>query len=332
MKKVALLALLVAGSVQAAEEINVYSARQGYLIDPIIKEFEKEQGIKVNMVYAEDGLAERLAREGKHTPADLVLTVDISRLMELVEQDLVQPVSSKTLNENIPAQYRDPDNRWFALTTRVRNIYTSKDRIGKPEDITYESLADEKYKGKICTRSGKNAYNVALVASMIAHHGEAKAEQWLEGLKANLARKPQGNDRDQVKAIKEGVCDLSLGNSYYLGKMLQDEEQKTWADAVYINFPNQKDRGAHVNVSGVVLTKYAKNKDAAVKLMEYLSANKAQQMYAELNMEYPVKTGVAPSKLVASWGEFKADTLPIAQIASYRKQAITLIDKVKFDL
>lgn len=302
MKKVALLALLVAGSVQAAEEINVYSARQGYLIDPIIKEFEKEQGIKVNMVYAEDGLAERLAREGKHTPADLVLTVDISRLMELVEQDLVQPVSSKTLNENIPAQYRDPDNRWFALTTRVRNIYTSKDRIGKPEDITYESLADEKYKGKICTRSGKNAYNVALVASMIAHHGEAKAEQWLEGLKANLARKPQGNDRDQVKAIKEGVCDLSLGNSYYLGKMLQDEEQKTWADAVYINFPNQKDRGAHVNVSGVVLTKYAKNKDAAVKLMEYLSANKAQQMYAELNMEYPVKTGVAPSKLVASWG------------------------------
>lgn len=332
MKKIALLALLVAGSVQAAEEINVYSSRQAYLIDPIIKEFEKEQGIKVNMVYAEDGLAERLAREGKHTPADLVLTVDISRLMELVEQDLVQPVNSKTLNENIPAQYRDPDNRWFALTTRVRNIYTSKDRIGKPEDITYESLADEKYKGKICTRSGKNAYNVALVASMIAHHGEAKAEQWLEGLKANLARKPQGNDRDQVKAIKEGVCDLSLGNSYYLGKMLQDEEQKTWADAVYINFPNQKDRGAHVNVSGVVLTKYAKNKDAAVKLMEYLSANKAQQMYAELNMEYPVKTGVAPSKLVASWGEFKADTLPIAQIASYRKQAITLIDKVKFDL
>ncbi len=332
MKKIALLALLVAGSVQAAEEINVYSARQAYLIDPIIKEFEKEQGIKVNMVFAEDGLAERLVREGKHTPADLVLTVDISRLMELVEQDLVQPVDSQTLNSNIPAQYRDPDNRWFALTTRVRNIYTSKERIGKPEDITYESLADEKYKGKICTRSGKNAYNVALVASMIAHHGEAKAEQWLEGLKANLARKPQGNDRDQVKAIKEGVCDLSLGNSYYLGKMLQDEEQKTWADAVYINFPNQKDRGAHVNVSGVVLTKYAKNKDAAVKLMEYLSGDKAQQMYAELNMEYPVKAGVAPSKLVASWGEFKPDALPIAQIASYRKQAITLIDKVKFDL
>lgn len=332
MKKMALLALLVAGSVQAAEEINVYSARQAYLIEPIVQAFEKEQGIKVNLVYAEDGLAERLTREGKHTPADLVLTVDISRLMELVEQDLVQPVNSQTLNTNIPAQYRDPDNRWFALTTRVRNIYTSKERIGKPEDITYESLADEKYKGKICTRSGKNAYNVALVASMIAHHGEAKAEQWLEGLKANLARKPQGNDRDQVKAIKEGVCDLSLGNSYYLGKMLQDEEQKTWADAVYINFPNQKDRGAHVNVSGVVLTKYAKNKDAAVKLMEYLSGDKAQQMYAELNMEYPVKAGVAPSKLVASWGEFKPDALPIAQIASYRKQAITLIDKVKFDL
>jgi iron(III) transport system substrate-binding protein len=287
MKKIALLAVLAAGSVQAAEEINVYSARQAYLIEPIVKEFEKDQGIKVNLVYAEDGLAERLAREGKHTPADLVLTVDISRLMELVENDLVQPVESQTLNKNIPAQYRDPDNRWFALTTRVRNIYTSKDRIGKPADITYESLADPKYKGKICTRSGKNSYNVALVASMIAHHGEAKTHSWLEGVKANLARKPQGNDRDQVKAIKEGICDLSLGNSYYLGKMLQDEEQKTWADAVYINFPNQQDRGAHVNVSGVLMTKYAKNKAAALKLMEYLSADKAQQMYAELNMEYP---------------------------------------------
>ena len=181
MKKIVLLAVLAAGSVQAAEEINVYSARQAYLIEPIVKEFEKDQGIKVNLVYAEDGLAERLAREGKHTPADLVLTVDISRLMELVENDLVQPVESQTLNKNIPAQYRDPDNRWFALTTRVRNIYTSKDRIGKPADITYESLADPKFKGKICTRSGKNAYNVALVASMFAHHGGAKTHTWLEG-------------------------------------------------------------------------------------------------------------------------------------------------------
>lgn len=332
MKKIALLALLTAGSVQAAEELNIYSARQAYLIEPIVKAFEKEHGIKVNLVYAEDGLAERLTREGKHTPADLVLTVDISRLMELVEGDLVQPVNSTALNTNIPAQYRDPDNRWFALTTRVRNIYTAKDRIGKPAGITYESLAEPKYKGKICTRSGKNAYNVALVASMIAHHGEAKTQHWLEGVKANLARKPQGNDRDQVKAIKEGICDLSLGNSYYLGKMLQDEKQKAWADAVNINFPNQQDRGAHVNVSGVVMTKYAKNKEAALKLMEYLSADKAQQMYAELNMEYPVKVGVAPSKLVASWGEFKADALPIAKIASYRKQAITLLDNVKFDL
>lgn len=332
MKKMAFLALFVAGSALAGEEINVYSARQAYLIEPIVKAFEKEQGIKVNMVYAEEGLAERLAREGKHTPADLVLAVDISRLMELVELDLVQPVASKTLNSNIPAQYRDPDNRWFALTTRVRNIYTAKDRIGKPDDITYESLADPKYKGKICTRSGKHTYNVALVASMIAHHGEAQAKTWLEGVKANLARKPQGNDRDQVKAIKEGVCDLSLGNSYYLGKMLQDKDQQAWADAVYINFPNQKDRGSHVNISGVVMTKYAKHKDAATQLMEYLSSDKAQQMYAELNMEYPVKVGVAPSKLVASWGEFKADALPIAKIASYRKQAITLLDEVKFDL
>lgn len=332
MKKFSLIALLLAGSVQANQEVNVYSARQAYLIEPIIDAFEKDQGIQVNMVYAENGLTERLAREGKHTPADLVLTVDISRLMELVEKDLVQPVQSNVLEENIPSQYRDPEDRWFALTTRVRNIYTSKDRVTQTGNLTYESLAEPQYKGKICTRSGKAAYNVALVASMIAHHGEAETKTWLEGLKANLARKPQGNDRDQVKAIKEGVCDLSLGNSYYLGKMIQDPEQKTWADAVNINFPNQQDRGSHVNVSGVVLTKYAKNKDAAVKLMEYLSSDKAQKLYAELNMEYPVKVGVEPSELVKSWGTFKADTLSVAEIAKYRKQAVTLIDEVKFDL
>ncbi len=332
MKKMSLIALLLAGSVQANQEINVYSARQAYLIDPIIDAFEKEYGIQVNTVYAEDGLTERLQREGKHTPADLVLTVDISRLMELVEKDLVQPVQSSVLEANIPAQYRDPEDRWFALTTRVRNIYTSKERMGQTENLTYESLAEPKYKGKICTRSGKAAYNVALVASMIAHHGEAETKTWLEGLKANLARKPQGNDRDQVKAIKEGICDLSLGNSYYLGKMLQDKEQKTWAEAANINFPNQQDRGSHVNVSGVVLTKYAKNKDAAVKLMEYLSSDPAQKLYAELNMEYPVKPGVEPSALVQSWGTFIADTLPIAEIAKYRTQAVALLDEVKFDL
>ena len=326
------LSLLLGFQAQAAEEVNVYSARQAHLIEPIVRQFTQQSGIKVNLVYAEDGLAERLKREGRLTPADLVLTVDISRLMELVDADLVQPVRSPSLEQAVPAQYRDPEGRWFALTTRVRAIYSSKDRLGQLSNIRYEDLADSKYKGRICTRSGKHQYNVALVASMLAHHGEAKTRQWLEGVKANLARKPQGNDRDQVKAIKEGVCDLSLGNSYYYGNMLEDANQKSWAEAVYLNFPNQADRGAHVNVSGVVMTKYAKHPESAQRLMEYLVGDQAQQLYAELNKEYPVKSGVALSPLVASWGQFSADDLSLVAIAKQRAQAMTLLDEVKFDL
>lgn len=326
------LSLLLVFQAQAAEEVNVYSARQAHLIEPIVRQFTEQSGIKVNLVYAEDGLAERLKREGRLTPADLVLTVDISRLMELVDADLVQPVRSPSLEQAIPAQYRDPEGKWFALTTRVRGIYSSKERLGQLSTIRYEDLADTKYKGRICTRSGKHQYNVALVASMLAHQGEAKTRQWLEGVKANLARKPQGNDRDQVKAIKEGVCDLSLGNSYYYGNMLEDANQKSWAEAVYLNFPNQADRGAHVNVSGVVMTKYAKHPKAAQRLMEYLVGDQAQQLYAELNKEYPVKSGVALSPLVASWGQYRADDLPLIAIAKHRTQAMKLLDEVKFDL
>ncbi len=326
------LSLLLGFQAQAAEEVNVYSARQAHLIEPIVRQFTQQSGIKVNLVYAEDGLAERLKREGRLTPADLVLTVDISRLMELVDADLVQPVRSPSLEQAVPAQYRDPEGRWFALTTRVRAIYSSKDRLGQLSNIRYEDLADSKYKGRICTRSGKHQYNVALVASMLAHQGEAKTRQWLEGVKANLARKPQGNDRDQVKAIKEGVCDLSLGNSYYYGNMLEDANQKSWAEAVYLNFPNQADRGAHVNVSGVVMTKYAKHPEAAQRLMEYLVGDQAQQLYAELNKEYPVKSGVALSPLVASWGQYRADDLSLVAIAKHRTQAMKLLDEVKFDL
>ena len=323
---------LLALAAQAAEVVNVYSQRQSYPIDPIFKAFSQQTGIQVNSVYLEDGLAERLAREGELTPADLVLTVDISRLMELVERDLAQPVASEVIRQNIPAQYRAPDDSWFALTTRVRNIYSSRERLGAMSTLRYEDLADSRFKGKICTRSGKHQYNVALVASMLAHHGEAETRQWLQGVKANLARKPQGNDRDRVKAIKEGICDLSLGNSYYYGVMLNTPAQKPWAEAVYINFPNQEDRGAHVNVSGMVMTKHAKHPAAARQLMEFLSGDAAQQLYAELNMEYPVKPGVALSPLVASWGTFKPDSLAIAEIAKQRKAALRLLDEVRFDL
>ncbi|MBL0667984.1 Fe(3+) ABC transporter substrate-binding protein [Aeromonas jandaei] len=333
MKMLALaFSALAAQSALAAGEVNVYSNRQDELIKPIIQQFEKESGIKVNVVFAKEGLNERLEREGKLSPADLMLTTDISRLTDLVDKGLVQPVESKILQENIPASYRDPENRWFALTTRVRAIYSSKDRLGKLDTISYEDLAKPEFKGKICTRSGKHEYNVALVSSMIVHHGMAETKTWLEGVKANLARKPQGNDRDQVKAIKDGICDLSLGNSYYLGAMLKDPAQKAWADAVYINFPNQADRGAHVNVSGVAMTKYAKNKEAARKLMEFLAGDTAQHMYADVNAEYPVKAGVEPSAMVKSWGSFKSDALPVSDYAKHRKDALQLLDEVKFDL
>nr|WP_245542669.1 Fe(3+) ABC transporter substrate-binding protein [Psychromonas ossibalaenae] len=328
----AFAALSLSSFTTFADEVNVYSFRQPFLIEPIMEKFTAQTGIKVNILFAKKGLIERVKREGELSPADLVLTTDISRLMKLTDQDLTQPVDSKVLSENIPAQYRDPGQHWFALTTRVRNIYSSSERIGPAAEISYLDLASPEFKGKICTRSGKHPYNVSLVASVIAHQGEANAKVWLEGFKANLARKPQGNDRAQVKAVKDGLCDYALGNNYYLGKMLADPKQVSWAEAVDINFPNQKTTGSHVNVSGVVLAKYAPNKENAVKLMEFLSDDTAQQMYAEVNYEYPVKESVQPSKLVASWGTFKADPLPLAEIAKQHEAAVKLLDEVKFDL
>nr|WP_044840533.1 Fe(3+) ABC transporter substrate-binding protein [Thalassomonas viridans] len=318
---------LVAG---AAGEVNVYSYRQPFLVEPLFNKFTEQTGVKVNVVFAKKGMAERLAREGKHSPADVLLTTDISRLIELQDKQLLQPVDSKALQAAIPARYRASDDTWYGLTTRVRNIYSAK-RLGEV-DFTYEELADPKWKGKICTRSGKHPYNVALVAAMVAEHGEADTLTWLQGVKANLARKPQGNDRGQVQAIHQGLCDIALGNSYYFGKMLKNDKQKVWADAVNINFPNQKNRGAHVNISGVAMAKYAPHAKNAKALMEFLASDQAQAMYAETNMEYPVRAGVKVSELVSSWGEFKADHLPLETIAANRKTALVLLDKVQFDL
>lgn len=314
-----------------AEEVNVYSYRQPFLVEPLFNAFTKETGIEVNVVFAKKGLAERLEREGANSPADLVMTVDIGRLSEVKDKDVVQSVNSEILNKNIPPQYRDPEGKWFGLTTRTRSIYASKERADLSKIENYEDLASPEWKGRICTRSGKHPYNLALIASMIIHHGEAETETWLRGVKANLARKPQGNDRAQVKAIKEGVCDLSLGNNYYFGKMLSDPEQKAWADAVHLTFPNQGNRGTHVNISGMALTKSAPNKAAAIKLMEFLSEETAQSIYAEDNYEYPVNPDVSPSELVNSWGSFKSDEVSLAEIAKYRITAAKLVDKVGFD-
>ncbi len=322
-----------ASHAQTAGEVNVYSYRQPFLIKPLLERFTQETGIKVNMIFAKKGLIERMVSEGRNSPADILLTVDIGRLSGAVAKGISQPVNSATLDRNIPAAYRDPKGNWFALTRRVRVVYASKTRV--PQNaITYEELADPKWKGKICIRSGQHAYNVALFASMIANNGEAKTAKWLEALKANLAQKPAGNDRAQVKGIYAGICDIAIGYTYYMGKMQTNEkkpEQKEWAKSVKMLFPNTEGRGAHVNVSGAVLAKYAPNRANGVKLMEFLSSDQAQKIYAAVNHEYPVKDGVAWSELVKSWGSFKSDPVSLEKIAGLRKKASELVDKVRFN-
>lgn len=319
------------GFARADSEVNVYSYRQPFLIGPMFDVFSRETGIKVNVVFAKKGLVERLENEGKNSPADLIFTVDIGRLDTAVQAGVTQPVSSTVLEEHIPAEYRDPEGQWFGLTTRARLIVTSNDRVDADAISSYEDLADPKFEGKICTRSGKHQYMVALIASVIAHSGEENAQTWLKGVKSNLARKPEGNDRAQVKAISQGECDIAIINSYYMGAMLADEEQAEWANSVQVVFPNQNDRGTHMNISGMALTKNAPNKDNAIKLMEFLSSDLAQKMYAEQNHEYPVSPNVAPSGLVQSWGEFSVDTLPIAEIAKHRNTATKMVDLVSYD-
>ena len=327
---VMMLALPVA---HAAGEVNVYSYRQPYLVEPLFKAFTKTSGIKVNVIFVKKGLIERMAAEGVNSPADILLTVDIGRLTGAVAKGVTQPVKSSVLRKNIPAAYRDPAGQWFGLTRRARVVYASKDRV-KQDAITYEELADPKWKGKICIRSGQHVYNVALIASMISHHGEAKTKEWLNGVKENLARKPSGNDRSQIKGVYSGECDLAVGNTYYMAKMMLNDkqpEQKKWAASVKMLFPNTAARGSHINVSGVVLAKHAPHKANAIKLMEFLSGDEAQKIYASVNHEYPVKEGVAWSDLVKSWGDFKADTILLEEVAKNRKRASELVDEVGFN-
>lgn len=327
------LASLAAIPAQAGEEVNIYTYRQPFLIYPLLEAFTKETGIETNVVFASQGLSERVAAEGKNSPADVVMTVDVGRLDNAKQLGITQPIVSDVVDKNIPAQYRDTDNSWVGLTSRSRVIYASKDRV-KQDSITYEDLADPKWKGRICSRSGQHVYTIGLVASMIAHHGEAETEEWLAKVRDNLARKPAGNDRDQAKAIFAGECDIALGNTYYVGQMQTNEkepEQKEWADSIRILFPNADGRGSHVNISGVVLTKNAPHKENAIKLIEFLTTPEAQKIYAEINFEYPLSPGVEASERVSSWGKLHADDLPLADIAANRKAASEIVDKVGFD-
>ncbi len=326
----------LAASTAAAEEageVNVYSYRQPYLINPLFKAFTEQTGIKVNVIFAEKGLIERIQAEGRNSPADVLLTVDVGNLTQAADAGIAQPIRSAALEAAIPPAYRATNDEWFGLTRRARVVYASKERA-KIDKITYEELADPKWRGKICIRSGQHVYNVALIASLIAAHGEAWTEQWLKGVKANLARKPAGDDRLQVKGVYSGECDIAIGNTYYMGAMLNNDkepEQKEWANSVNIIFPNTLDRGTHVNISGAVVAKYAPHKDNAVKLLEFLASDKGQEMYAEVNNEYPVKEGIPWSPLVKSWGEFKPDPISLNEIAALRKKASELVDKVGFD-
>ena len=318
------------GAALADGEVNIYSYRQPELIQPLVDEFTKETGITANVLFLDKGLVERIAAEGANSPADVILTVDIGRLVEARDGGVTQPLENAVINKDIPAQYRDPAGEWFGLTTRGRVVYASKERV--PETaITYEELAEPKWKSRICIRDGQHSYNIGLFASMVAHHGAEYTEKWLTGLKNNLARKPDGNDRSQAKAIMAGECDISLGNTYYVGLMMtneKDPEEKEWAAATKVLFPNAADRGTHVNISGMALAKHAPNKDNAIKLMEFLSSGKAQEIYAEQVFEYPVLPGAKVSDVVASFGAIKPDALPLVDIAANRKTASELVDKV----
>jgi len=323
-------AIIALTGVAAAQEVNIYSYRQPELIKPLLDAFTAETGVKTNVLFLDKGLEERIEAEGLNSPADVILSVDIGRLAAAKEKGITQALDDSVVEQNIPAQYRDSEDHWFGLTTRGRVIYASKERVAQ-DAITYEELADPKWKGKICMRDGQHVYNIGLFASIVAHQGAEAAEKWLAGLRDNLVRKPSGNDREQAKAIFAGECDIGLGNTYYVGLMKTNEketEQKDWADAIKILFPNAGDRGTHVNISGMALAKHAPNKDNAVRLMEFLSSAKAQEIYAEQVFEYPVAPGAQPTEIVKGFGAIKPDPLPIEEIARNRKTASELVDKV----
>lgn len=326
------LSSVALSAASAAEKVNIYSYRQPQLIDPLLKAFTAKTGIETNIVYANAGLEERIQAEGANSPADLLFTVDIGRLTEAKERGITAGVNAADVKElaAIPANFRDPEGHWFGLTLRGRVVYASKERV-KQTSITYDELADPKWKGKICIRPGQHVYNVSLIASIIAHKGEAATETWLKGLKENLARKPAGGDREQVRDVQAGLCDLAIANTYYMAAMLKDPKQKAWAESVNIIFPNAATTGTHVNVSGMSLIKSAPNKAAALKLMAFLASEEGQKLYAEANSEYPIDPDVPPTDLVKSWGKLVPDKLPLSDIAALRKKASELVDKVKFN-
>jgi iron(III) transport system substrate-binding protein len=325
------LGLSLSSPLAAAEQVNLYSARQETLIKPLLDRFAEQSGIKVNLVSAkDDALIKRLESEGRNSPADLLLTADAGRLHRARELGLLAPVQSEILEQRIPASYRDPEGRWFGLSLRARPILYVRGKVDPADLSTYAALADPRWKGRICIRSSDNIYNQSLVAAMIATRGQAETEAWARGLVANFARPPQGGDRDQIKAAAAGQCDVAIANTYYLAAMLNDDAaaERDSAAKLAVYWPDQDGRGVHVNVSGIALTTAARNTEQARKLMEFLVGDEAQRWYAETNHEYPVVTGIEPSETLKAWGTFKPDDLNLSELGRHNAEAVRLMDRV----
>ena len=325
-------ASLMLGPEASAQEINLYTTREPGLIQPLIDAFTKTTGVKVNSIFVRDGLAERVTAEGTRSPADILMTVDIGALVDLVEKGLTQPVRSTVLEAAVPANLRGQDGSWFALSLRARVVYARADL--PLSSFTYEQLSDPRWKGKVCTRAGQHPYNTALIAAYIAHYGEARAETWLRGVKANLGRAATGGDRDGARDIMGGICDVAVGNSYYVGLMRSGAggpEQEKWGKGIKVILPTFGSGGTHVNVSGAAVAKHSPNRAAAVRFLEYLVSDAAQKIYAEANYEYPVRAGAALHPIIGALGPLKVDGLSLTDIARHRATASKLVDKVAFD-
>ena len=314
----------------ASAEVNLYSARKEALIQPLLEQFTAETGIKVNLVTGKaDALLKRLESEGVNSPADVLLTTDAGRLHRAKAAGVTQAFNSALINLHVPESYRDAENHWVGLSVRSRPILYVKGKVNPSELSTYEALAGPEWKKRICIRSSSNIYNQSLIASMIVANGAANTETWAKGLVANMARPPRGGDRDQIKAAAAGQCDIAIANTYYLAGMLNssDDSQRSAAQKMGVFWPNQAGRGAHVNISGAALTSNSKNTDNAIKLIEYLASEKAQQWYAEVNGEYPVLAAVAVGDTLKAWGEFKADALNVGKLGELNSEAVMLMDR-----
>lgn len=317
-----------------AAELNLYTTREPGLVQPLLAGFTAKTGIAVNTVFLQTGLAERVAAEGANSPADVLMTVDIGTLLDLVKRGLAQPVRSAALEQAIPAGLRDESGEWFALSLRARAIFVARDRVTEPPR-TYEDLADPRFRGRVCIRAGQHPYNNSLFAAMLVKSGEDALATYLVGLKANLARRPGGGDREVARDILAGICDVGLSNTYYQGIMLSGQggaEQKRWGEAVRVVLPTFRDGGGtHVNISGAVVARHAPNRAAAVALLEYLVTPEAQRAYADLNFENPVLPGLEPNPILASIGPLRPDALPLPAIAAQRAAASLIVDRVAFD-